>query len=210
MAVTDHVVTNLPYADAGRMAAAGGSYGGYMIDWILGHTQRFKALISHDGVYDLRSEFGDTEELWFPLWEFGGTPWDNPEMYANWSPSHFAKEFHTPTLVIHGELDFRVPVHAGPAAVHRAANAEGAVEAAGVSRRRPLGAEAAEQPALVQNVYRLDRFLDEKVKVILAIAAVLISRCGRACWRRCPPRHAITMDPPVKADRRQHSRESAK
>ena len=60
------------------MAAAGGSYGGYMIDWILGHTQRFKALVSHDGVYDLRSEFGATEELWFPLWEFGGTPWDKP------------------------------------------------------------------------------------------------------------------------------------
>ena len=56
MAVTDHVVTSLPYADGSRMAAAGGSYGGYMIDWILGHTQRFKALISHDGVYDLRSE----------------------------------------------------------------------------------------------------------------------------------------------------------
>jgi len=113
MAVADHVVTNLPYADGSRMAAAGGSYGGYMIDWILGHTQRFKALVTHDGVYDLRSEFGETEELWFPLWEFGGTPWDNPETYGRWSPSLFAKEFHTPTLVIHGELDYRVPVGQG-------------------------------------------------------------------------------------------------
>jgi dipeptidyl aminopeptidase/acylaminoacyl peptidase len=113
MAVADHVVTSLPYADGSRMAAAGGSYGGYMIDWILGHTQRFKALVSHDGVYDLRSEFGETEELWFPLWEFVGTPWDNPEMYARWSPSFFVKEFHTPTLVIHGELDYRVPVGQG-------------------------------------------------------------------------------------------------
>jgi dipeptidyl aminopeptidase/acylaminoacyl peptidase len=110
MAVADHVVTSLPYADGSRMAAAGGSYGGYMIDWILGHTQRFKALVTHDGVYDLRSEFGETEELWFPLWEFGGPPWDNPESYGKWSPSLFAKEFHTPTLVIHGELDYRVPV----------------------------------------------------------------------------------------------------
>ena len=67
MAVADHVVTSLPYVDGSRMAAAGGSYGGYMIDWMLGHTQRFKALVSHDGVYDLRSEFGETEELWFPL-----------------------------------------------------------------------------------------------------------------------------------------------
>ena len=113
MAVADHVVTSIPYADGSRMAAAGGSYGGYMIDWILGHTQRFKALITHDGVYDLSSEFGETEELWFPLWEFGGTPWDNPEMYARWSPSLFVKEFHTPTLVIHGELDYRVPVGQG-------------------------------------------------------------------------------------------------
>ncbi|MFN7998895.1 MAG: S9 family peptidase [Bryobacteraceae bacterium] len=113
MAVADHVVSSIPYADGSRMAAAGGSYGGYMIDWILGHTQRFKALVSHDGVYDLRSEFGETEELWFPLWEFGGTPWDNPETYNKWSPSLFAKEFHTPTLVIHGELDYRVPVGQG-------------------------------------------------------------------------------------------------
>jgi dipeptidyl aminopeptidase/acylaminoacyl peptidase len=112
MAVTDHVA-KLPYVDGNRLAAAGGSYGGYMIDWMLGHTHRFKALISHAGVYDLRTEATETEELWFPIWEFGGMPWDNPEMYARWSPSLFAKEFHTPTLVIHGELDFRVPYGQG-------------------------------------------------------------------------------------------------
>jgi dipeptidyl aminopeptidase/acylaminoacyl peptidase len=112
MAAVDHVAA-LPYADADRMAAAGGSYGGYMIDWILGHTQRFKALVSHAGVYDLGSEFGATEELWFPLWEFNGTPWDNPDTYAKWSPSNFVKDFHTPTLVIHGELDYRVPYTQG-------------------------------------------------------------------------------------------------
>ncbi len=112
MAVVDHVAS-LPYANADRMAAAGGSYGGYMIDWMLGHTQRFKALVTHDGVYDLRSEFGGTEELWFPLWEFNGAPWDNPDTYAKWSPSYFVKDFHTPTLVIHGEQDFRVPYTQG-------------------------------------------------------------------------------------------------
>jgi dipeptidyl aminopeptidase/acylaminoacyl peptidase len=112
MAATDFVA-RLPYVDAARMAAAGGSYGGYMIDWILGHSQRFKALISHAGVYDLRSEAGETEELWFPSWEFAGMPWENPEMYARWSPSLFVKEFRTPTLVIHGELDFRVPYGQG-------------------------------------------------------------------------------------------------
>jgi dipeptidyl aminopeptidase/acylaminoacyl peptidase len=102
-------VSKLPYADPDKMAAAGGSYGGYMVDWILGHTQRFKALVSHAGVFDLRSEFGATEELWFPIWEFRGTPWDNPDLYAKFSPSFYARDFRTPTLVVGGELDFRVP-----------------------------------------------------------------------------------------------------
>jgi len=113
MAVADHIVSDMPYADSSRMTAAGGSYGGYMVNWLLGHTQRFKALISHAGVYDLTSEFGATEELWFPLWEVGGTPWDKPDEYAKWSPHTYAKEFKTPTLVIHGELDFRVPYNQG-------------------------------------------------------------------------------------------------
>jgi len=112
MAVADYVAKQ-PYADANRMAAAGGSYGGYMVNWLLGHTVRFKAFVSHAGVYDLRSMFGETEELWFPLWEFRNTPWGDPEMYAKWSPSFYAKEFRTPTLVIHGELDFRVPFGQG-------------------------------------------------------------------------------------------------
>jgi len=112
MAVMDHV-SKLPYVESNRISAAGGSYGGYMVDWILGHSQRFRALISHAGVFDLRSMATETEELWFPIWEFGGMPWDNPEMYARWSPSLFVKEFHTPTLVIHGELDFRVPYTQG-------------------------------------------------------------------------------------------------
>ena len=108
MAAADYVA-KLPYVDADRMTAAGGSYGGYMIDWILGHTTRFKALISHAGVYDTRAEAESTEELWFPAWEFAGMPSDNPEVYDKWSPNKFAKEFKTPTLVIVGELDYRVP-----------------------------------------------------------------------------------------------------
>ena len=112
MAVTDYV-TKLPYVDSSRIAAAGGSYGGYMVNWILGHTKRFKCLISHAGVYDLKSEAESTEELWFPIWEFGGMPWDNPDIYTKWSPSSFEKDFATPTLVIHGELDFRIPYSQG-------------------------------------------------------------------------------------------------
>lgn len=112
MAVTDAVAA-LPYVDKDHISAAGASYGGYMIDWILGHTDRFKALVTHDGVYDLRTEAESTEELWFPMWEFAGMPWQSPDVYARWSPDNFEKEFKTPTLVVHGELDFRVPYSQG-------------------------------------------------------------------------------------------------
>lgn len=103
----------LPYVDANRMGAAGASYGGYMVNWLLGHTDRFKAFVSHAGVYNLESMYGVTEETWFPEWEFRGNPWDNPELYAKWSPNRFVKNFKTPTLVTHGEIDFRVPVDQG-------------------------------------------------------------------------------------------------
>ncbi|MFL6465739.1 MAG: S9 family peptidase, partial [Bryobacteraceae bacterium] len=112
MATVDYV-SNLTYIDKDRMVAAGASYGGYMIDWILGHTDRFKALVTHAGVYDLRSEAGTTEELWFAKWEFQGFPWENPELYEKWSPSSYVKNFKTPTLVTHGELDYRVPIGQG-------------------------------------------------------------------------------------------------
>lgn len=106
-------VAALPYVDQQRMGAAGASYGGYMVNWILGHTDRFKALVSHAGVYNLESMAGVTEEQWFTDWEFQGTAWDNPEQYEKWSPHRFAKHFKTPTLVVHGELDYRVPVGEG-------------------------------------------------------------------------------------------------
>lgn len=103
----------MPFVDGNRIGAAGASFGGYMIDWILGHTDRFKALASHDGVYNLTSMYGVTEELWFPEWEFRGNPWDNPELYEKWSPHLYVKNFKTPTLVIHSELDYRVPIDQG-------------------------------------------------------------------------------------------------
>jgi len=100
-------------ADPDRMAAMGGSFGGYMVNWILGHTDRFKALVSHAGVYNLESMYGHTEEIWFSEWELKGPPWRNREIYEKFSPHRFAQNFKTPTLVIHGELDFRVPVSEG-------------------------------------------------------------------------------------------------
>lgn len=103
----------LPYVEKGRTGAAGASAGGYMMDWLLGHTDRFKAIVTHAGVYNLTSMYGVTEELWFPEWDLKGTPWTNPEMYAKFSPHLYAKNFKTPTLVSHGELDFRVPIGEG-------------------------------------------------------------------------------------------------
>ncbi len=103
----------LPYVDAARKVAAGASYGGYAMNWFLGHTDRFKALVSHAGVFNLTSMYGVTEELWFPEWDLGGTPWDNREAYEKWSPHMYAKNFKTPTLVTHGEIDYRVPVGEG-------------------------------------------------------------------------------------------------
>jgi dipeptidyl aminopeptidase/acylaminoacyl peptidase len=103
----------LPYVEKGRTGAAGASYGGYLIDWIAGHTDRFRALVSHDGVFDLVSEYGATDELWFPEWEFGGAYWTNPATYERWSPRAFARNFKTPTLVVHGERDYRVPIEQG-------------------------------------------------------------------------------------------------
>ena len=103
----------LPFVETGRTCAAGASFGGYMIDWIAGHTDRFRCLVSHDGVFDLASMYGSTEELWFPEWELRGPYWEQPENYRKWSPSNYVKNFHTPTLVIQGELDFRVPAEQG-------------------------------------------------------------------------------------------------
>jgi dipeptidyl aminopeptidase/acylaminoacyl peptidase len=107
----DAVLAKYPFIDGSRMAAAGGSYGGYMVDWIATHSDRFKCLISHAGSWDEVSMYA-TEELWFQEWEFGGPPWSNPELYKKWSPHEYAGalgKYKTPTLVVAGELDFRVP-----------------------------------------------------------------------------------------------------
>jgi dipeptidyl aminopeptidase/acylaminoacyl peptidase len=109
----DHVLATYPFTDGERVAAAGASYGGYMMNWFLAKTDRFRALINHDGVYDLRSMYGSTEELWFPEWEFRGMPWTNPEGYLRFNPSEHAANFRTPMLVIHGALDYRVPLEQG-------------------------------------------------------------------------------------------------
>jgi len=121
----DYAEQHYPFIDKNRECALGASYGGYMANWVLGHTNRFKCIVSHDGMFDPEPAYGTTEELWFNEWEFkspngsGGKPWDyygkpdaeNP--YRKWAPMMFAKNFKTPTLVVHSQLDFRLDVSEG-------------------------------------------------------------------------------------------------
>ena len=109
----DYAEQQYQFIDKDRECALGASYGGYAIDWILGHTDRFKCLVSHDGQFNTESAWGSTEEMWFPDWEFKGTLIDNREEYRKWSPHLFAKNFKTPTLVVHGQRDYRLDVSEG-------------------------------------------------------------------------------------------------
>ncbi len=107
MKVTE-ALEKLPYVDSERMGAMGWSYGGYMMNWLQGHTKKFKCFASMMGLFDLESMWGATEELWFTNWELGGQPW-NSENYKLFSPSNYVQNFSTPTLIITGEKDYRVP-----------------------------------------------------------------------------------------------------
>ncbi|MEM7588475.1 MAG: prolyl oligopeptidase family serine peptidase, partial [Acidobacteriota bacterium] len=111
MKATD-VMLERDYIDPERLSAAGGSYGGYMVSWILGHTDRFACLINHAGVYDLMGQFA-SDYTWGRSNNYGASPWQDPERIDRYSPSRYAKNFNTPTLILHGELDYRVPVTQG-------------------------------------------------------------------------------------------------
>jgi dipeptidyl aminopeptidase/acylaminoacyl peptidase len=109
----DYAEQHYPFIDKERECALGASFGGWMVNWIMGHTNRFKCIVSHDGTFNTESDYGTTEELWFNEWEFKGTPWTNLELYRKWSPHLFATNFKTPTLVVHGQLDYRLDVSEG-------------------------------------------------------------------------------------------------
>jgi len=109
----DYAEKTYPFIDKDRECALGASYGGYAINWVIGHTNRFKCAVSHDGMFNAISAWGTTEELWFNQWEYKGTPYSNREMYDKWSPSNYANNFKTPTLVVHGQLDYRLDVSEG-------------------------------------------------------------------------------------------------
>ncbi|HWK31760.1 MAG TPA: S9 family peptidase [Terriglobales bacterium] len=108
----DHVQA-LPYVQKENVCAMGASYGGYAVNWIITHTTRFKCAVSHDGMFNTESAWGTTEELWFNEWEFKGTPWTNREMYRRWSPHLSVTNIKTPTLVVHGQLDYRLDASEG-------------------------------------------------------------------------------------------------
>jgi dipeptidyl aminopeptidase/acylaminoacyl peptidase len=111
-----YLVENFPFIDADRIVAAGASYGGYMINWMAGHSDEFKypfrCFVSHDGIFDSRSQYYSTEELWFEEWDQGGVPWESP-LYEKWNPADYVQNFKVPMLVVHSENDYRVPVSQG-------------------------------------------------------------------------------------------------
>ena len=102
------------FLDGDNACALGASYGGYMINWIAGRwSDEFKCLVNHDGVFDVRGMGYSTEELWFTEWEYGGTPWENPEGYERFNPVNHVDQWKTPMLVIQGDLDYRIPTAQG-------------------------------------------------------------------------------------------------
>ena len=113
----DAALEKFEFLDGARVCALGASYGGFMINWIAGNwPDRFDCLVNHDGVFDQRSMYYTTEELWFPEWDNGGSQFSNPENYERFNPVNHVQNWRTPMLVVHGELDYRVPVTQGIAA----------------------------------------------------------------------------------------------
>ncbi|HYE44353.1 MAG TPA: S9 family peptidase [Caulobacter sp.] len=105
-----HALKTYPFLDGNRACALGGSYGGYMVNWIAGNwSEPWKCLVNHDGIFDTRFMGYSTEELWFTEWENGGTPYDRPEAYERFNPVNHVKNWKTPMLVIQGGRDYRVP-----------------------------------------------------------------------------------------------------
>jgi pimeloyl-ACP methyl ester carboxylesterase len=109
-----HALSKYSFLDGGRACALGGSYGGFMVNWIAGNwNQPWKCLVNHDGIFDARFMGYSTEELWFSEWENGGTPWTPGTTYEKFNPANFVQNWRVPELVIHGGRDFRVPLEQG-------------------------------------------------------------------------------------------------
>jgi len=110
---TNYVLSQYKFLKKELVSACGASYGGYMINWILGQSNMFNSLVVHDGMFDTIHSYYSTEQLWFPEWEFKGKPWTNRDLYEKWNPSNYVSNWATPTLVIHGGRDYRLDITNG-------------------------------------------------------------------------------------------------
>ena len=110
----DHIRCNVSYVDTGRAVALGASYGGYMMNWMQGHPlgKEFKALVCHDGVFSMANQMS-SDEQYFPNHDLGGAYWESQETWEKWNPARFTANWSTPMLVIHNELDYRLPISEG-------------------------------------------------------------------------------------------------
>ena len=157
-----------PWLDGDEACALGGSYGGYMMNWIAGRwPDRFKCLVSHDGIFDKRSMYYSTEELWFPEWENGGPEYQNPAGYAKYNP--IDRRGAVEDADAGDPRPARLPraVEPGTRGVHRPAAARRAERAAVLPGREPLGAEARQQHSVVRHGARLDEPLDAAAEAAL-------------------------------------------
>ncbi len=156
-----NAVSKLPYVDSQRMGIAGASYGGYAVNWIIGHTKRFKAAVSHDGVYNLESMMGATEELWFTEWEMGGVAMVRGRARKHRQVVAASLRAADEDADARHHQRARLPRagRSGPAALHRAAAAGRAGGDDRLPRRGPLGAEGTQQPVLARAGLRLDEAL---------------------------------------------------
>jgi dipeptidyl aminopeptidase/acylaminoacyl peptidase len=151
MKVTDALAA-LPYVDASRIGAMGWSYGGYMMMWMQGQTDRFRCQAAMMGIFDLDAFYGATEELWFPTHDFGGAPWESDD-YEKFSPDRYVKNFKTPSLVITGELDYRCPYTQSLAYYT-------ALQARGVPSRLVVYPKAGHWPSWLEMAYYYNAHLD--------------------------------------------------
>lgn len=113
----EYIKSNLQYVNTNRSVALGASYGGYMMNWMQGHPlgKQFKALVCHDGVFSMANQMS-SDEQYFPNHDLGGTYWASTDEWEKWNPAKFAGNWSTPQLVIHNELDYRLPISEGLAA----------------------------------------------------------------------------------------------